>query len=107
MQHIIEIKKYQEGISNFTHLVLEAKQSHRKNLVCSITPVEKTQFGLSYVFDFSDNPLTSGLNIAIAPMPRKNQKKIDAEQERMNNLAETIAYLWNERNFGAIKALFA
>jgi hypothetical protein len=103
----VKIENYQDGCSNFTHLMLEAKQSYRKTLDCDITPVEVNQFGYSQTFDFSDNPLTAGISIKCSPMPRKNQKRIDQAQRDLNGMASIIADLWNKRDFDGIKALFS
>lgn len=103
----VKIENYQEEGSNFTHLMLEARQSYRKTLDCNITPVEVNSFGYSQVFDFSDNPLTAGLSINCGAMPRKNQKRIDAAQADLNGMGAMIADLWNKRDFDGIKALFS
>lgn len=104
----VKIENYQEGCSNFTHLLLEAKQSYRKTLDCDITPVEINDgFGYSQVYDFSDNPLTAGISINCGAMPRKNQKRIDAAQKDLDGMGVLIADLWNKREFDGIKALFS
>lgn len=107
-KRFVKIESYQEGCSNFTHLMLEARQSYRKMLECEIKPVEINDgYGYSEMFDFSDNPLTQGITIIACPMPRKNQKRINAAQADMNGMASTIADLWNKRDFDGIKALFS
>ena len=105
----VKIENYEGGCgTNFTHLMLEAKQSYRKTLECDITPVEINDgFGYSQVFDFSDNPLTAGISIKCGDMPRKNQKRIDQAQADLNGMASMIAELWNKRDFDGIKALFS
>ena len=103
----VKIESYEKGSGNFTHLMLEARQSHRKTLECKITPVEINDFGFSCVFDFSDNPLTAGISINCGAMPRKNQKRIDAAQADLNGMGAMIADLWNKRDFDGIKALFS
>lgn len=106
-KRFVKIENYQEGCSNFTHLMLEAKQSYRKTLDCEIRPVEINDgYGYTEMYDFSQNPLTQGITIVCQPMPRRNQKRIDAAQADMNGMAEKIADLWNKRDFDGIKALF-
>lgn len=104
----VKIESYQDGCTIFSHLLLKARQSYRKTLDCSITPVfVNDNFGYTEVYDFSNNPLTAGLTITCGAMPRKNQKRIDAAQEVLNGLAPTIAELWNKRDFDGIKSLFS
>ena len=107
-KQFVKIENYQEGCSNFTHLLLEARQSYRKQLECEIKPVTiEDGFGYSEVFDFSDNPLTAGISISCGAMPRKNQKRIDQAQADLIGMGKQIADLWNKRDFDGIKALFS
>jgi hypothetical protein len=105
---MFEIENYTECSTTYTHLLLEV--NHRKwqgGMVLSVTPVVKTDFGYSQVFDWSNNPLSKGIDVAVVPMARKNQKRMDQAMRDMVGLAPRICQLWNERNFDGIKELFS
>lgn len=107
-QKLFKIEDYTEQGSNYDHLLLEV--NHRKwqgGMVLSAVPVHKTEYGYQEVYDWQKNPLTSGIDIAVVPMPRKNQKRLDAAFADLCGMAPRICELWNERNFDGIKALFS
>ena len=109
-KHFVKIESYSDGCGkSFNNLMLEASHvKWKKQMQLSVTPVKMGDDGFySQVIDFSDNPLTAGLVVASLPMPRKNQKRIDAAQADLNGMGEKIAQLWNERKFSDIKALFS
>ena len=107
-QRMYEIQSYIEQGQAYDHLLLEV--NHRKwqgGMVLSATPVHKTEFGYEQVYDWSQDPLTAGITICVVPMPRKNQKRLDAAFNDLCGLAPRIVQLWNERNFDGIKELFS
>lgn len=101
-------ESYKNGSTEFNSLRFEV--AHRKwmgGMVLSVTPVHKDDLGYSQVIDFSKNPLTAGIDVAIVPMQRKSQKRIDAAMADLCGLAPVIVQKWNERDFDGIKALFS
>ena len=107
MKKYITIENYQ-GCANttFNHLELTASHNkYRKTMDVEICPVGYHNGIVSKVLDFQKNPLTSGILLARIPMPRKNQKRIDAAQADLNGMAQQIADLWDKRDFDGIKAL--
>jgi hypothetical protein len=107
-EKMYEIQSYTEQGFDYDHLLLEV--NHRKwqgGMVLSATPVKKTEFGYEQMFDWQSNPLTKGIDICVVPMPRKNQKRMDAAFADLCGLAPRICQLWNERNFDGIKELFS
>ena len=109
MTKYIAIENYSDGCTTtFNHLELNASHNkYRKTLDVCVYPVDCHNGMVSRVFDFSDNPLTAGLILARLPMPRKNQKRIDAAQADLNGMGDKIVDLWNKRDFDGIKALFS
>ena len=108
MKKMFEIESYNEQSATYDHLLLEVE--HRKwqgGMVLSATPVHKTEYGYTQVFDWSMNPLTKGIDICVVPMARKNQKRMDAAFQDLCGLAPRICDLWNQRDFDGIKALFS
>jgi len=104
----IKIQDYKEGISSFNALQVKASHNrYRKTMEIEVVPVELHDGIIGRLYDFSDNPLTAGIMLARIPMPRKNQKKIDAAQKDLDGMAEKIADLWNKRDFDSIRAMFA
>ena len=92
------IESYKNGSTEFNSLRFEV--AHRKwmgGMVLSVTPVHKDDLGYSQVIDFSKNPLTAGIDVAIVPMQRKSQKRIDAAMADLCGLAPVIVQKWNER----------
>lgn len=107
-EKLFQIESYVEQGSTYDHLLLSV--DHRKwqgGMVLSATPVHKTVCGYEQVYDWQKNPLTAGIDIAVVPMPRKNQKRMDAAFADLCGLAPQICTLWNERKFDDIKALFS
>ena len=107
-ERMFKIENYTEQGSTYDHLLLEV--NHRKwqgGMVLSCIPVHKTDLGYQQVFDWQANPLTKGIDICVVPMPRKNQKRMDAAFADLCGLAPRICQLWNERKFDDIKALFS
>lgn len=105
---LFQIESYVEQGSTYDHLLLSV--DHRKwqgGMVLHATPVHKTEYGYEEVYDWQKNPLTAGIDIAVVPMPRKNQKRIDAAFADLCGLAPQICTLWNKRDFDGIKALFS
>lgn len=102
------IEKYCNGSVEINNLLLKASHNkYRKTMDLEVSPVGVTECGYRRIYDFSQNPLTSGIILAQIPMPRKNQKRIDAAQADLNGMATKIADLWNKRDFDGIKALFS
>lgn len=82
--------------------------SYRKNrggIVVSITPVCRTSTGYSHIFDFSQDPLTAGMDILTTPLTRDNKKRVEGAFQHTARLAPQIAELWNKRDFEGIKSL--
>lgn len=107
-EKMFQIESYNEGSATYDHLLLGV--NHRKwqgGMVLSATPVHKTEYGYEQVFDWQRNPLTAGIDIAVVPMPRKNQKRMDAAFQDLCGLAPRIVELWNSRDFEGIKSLFS
>lgn len=107
-QKLFPIESYEYQGSSYDHLLMEV--NHRKwkgGMVIIVTPVHKNEFGYEQTYDWSQNPLTAGIDVAVLPMPRKNQKRMDAAFADVCGMASHICQLWNERNFDGIKALFS
>lgn len=108
MEKLFAINPYTELGTEFDHIMLEVDHDKRtKTMDLRCTPVRVTQFGYEQVFDFQNNPLTKGIIIREIPMPRKNQKKMDAAFNDLCGSASHIVDLWNKRDFDGIKGLFS
>ena len=108
MGKLFKINDYTEQGTTYDHLLLEV--NHRKwqgGMVFSFTPVHKTDCGYEQVYDYQRNPLTAGIDVLVAPMPRKNQKRLDAAFADLCGMGPHICELWNKRNFDEIKTLFS
>ena len=104
----VKIEPYTAVNTTFDRLLLMVSHnSYRKTMDIEIAPVHFTDFGYERVFDWQHDPLSAGVLAASLPMPRKNQKRIDAAQADLNGMADRIAALWNKRDFAGIKALFS
>lgn len=108
MDKFFSIDNYEVNSTKFNYLMMDVTHTSRrgtKGILLRTTPVEVTDMGVNYLFDFSDNPLTSGMDLLFIPLARKNQKRMDAAFAELCEKAPAIVDLWNKRDFDAIKKI--